>query len=116
MAKGLGRGIQAFFPNLDVQAEETIKEIQLNQLRPNPYQPRKYFDPGAIQELKASILEHGIIQPLIVRKSIKGFDIVAGERRFRAAKEAKLETVPVVIRELTDQQMMELALLENLQR
>lgn len=116
MAKGLGKGIQAFFPNLEVQEEEMIKEIKLNQLRPNPYQPRKYFLKEAIQELKASILEHGILQPLIVRKSIKGYEIVAGERRFRAAKEAKLETVPAVVRDMTDQQMMELALLENLQR
>ncbi len=116
MAKGLGRGIQAFFPDLEVKEEETIKEIKISQLRPNPYQPRKYFQPEAIQELKESILEHGILQPLIVRKSIKGYEIVVGERRFRAAKEAKLETVPAVVRELTEQQMMELALLENLQR
>jgi ParB family chromosome partitioning protein len=116
VAKGLGKGIQAFFPNLEVQEEEVIKEIKLNQLRPNPYQPRKYFLEEAIHELKDSILEHGILQPLIVRKSIKGYEIVAGERRFRAAKEAKLETVPAVVREMTDQQMMELALLENLQR
>jgi ParB family chromosome partitioning protein len=116
VAKGLGRGIQAFFPDLEVKEEETIKEIKISQLRPNPYQPRKYFQPEAIQELKESILEHGILQPLIVRKSIKGYEIVVGERRFRAAKEAKLETVPAVVRELTEQQMMELALLENLQR
>lgn len=116
MAKGLGRGIQAFFPDLDVKEEEAVKEITINQLRPNPYQPRKHFQEEAIQELKESILEYGIIQPIIVRKSIKGYEIVAGERRFRAAKEANLETVPAVIRGLTDQQMMELALLENLQR
>lgn len=116
MAKGLGRGIQAFFPDLDVKEEEAVKEITINQLRPNPYQPRKYFQEEAIHELKESILEYGIVQPIIVRKSIKGYEIVAGERRFRAAKEAKLATVPAVIRSLTDQQMMELALLENLQR
>ncbi|MBO9131358.1 ParB/RepB/Spo0J family partition protein [Bacillus sp. 165] len=116
MAKGLGRGIQAFFPDLEVKQEEMVKEVKLSQLRPNPYQPRKYFQPDAIQELKDSILEHGILQPIIVRKSIKGFEIVAGERRYRAAKEAKLETIPAVIRDFTEQQMMELALLENLQR
>ncbi|GAA3318188.1 stage 0 sporulation protein Spo0J [Ectobacillus funiculus] len=116
MAKGLGKGIQALFPDLDVTEEEAVKEIAINQLRPNPYQPRKHFQEEAIHELKESILEYGIIQPIIVRKSIKGYEIVAGERRFRAAKEANLETVPVVIRGLTDQQMMELALLENLQR
>lgn len=116
MAKGLGKGIQAFFPDLDVKEEEAVKEIAINQLRPNPYQPRKHFQEEAIHELKESILEYGIVQPIIVRKSIKGYEIVAGERRFRAAKEANLETVPAVIRGLTDQQMMELALLENLQR
>ncbi|MFS0865537.1 ParB/RepB/Spo0J family partition protein [Fredinandcohnia sp. 179-A 10B2 NHS] len=114
MAKGLGRGINALFP--EVGTEEKVQEIKITEIRPNPYQPRKTFEPDAITELKESILTHGILQPLIVRKSIKGFEIVAGERRFRAAKEAKLTTVPVVVRELTEQQMMELALLENLQR
>jgi ParB family chromosome partitioning protein len=114
MAKGLGKGLNAFFT--EVGKEETIQEIKLKDLRPNPYQPRKTFQQDAIDELKASIIEHGILQPLVVRKSIKGFEIVVGERRFRAAKEANLETVPAVVRELSEQQMMELAVLENLQR
>jgi ParB family transcriptional regulator, chromosome partitioning protein len=117
MAKGLGKkGINAFFTNIEAGKEETVQEISLKELRPNPYQPRKTFQQEAIDELKASILEHGILQPLVVRKSIKGYEIVVGERRFRAAKEAKLATVPAVVRELTEQQMMELAVLENLQR
>jgi len=116
VAKGLGRGINAFFPDLDVREEEKIQEIALTELRPNPYQPRKNFQKEAIQELAASIKEHGILQPLIVRKSIKRYEIVAGERRYRAAKEACLEKVPAVVRELNEQQMMEFALLENLQR
>ncbi|WP_369901585.1 ParB/RepB/Spo0J family partition protein [Bacillus manliponensis] len=116
MAKALGRGINAFFSDLDVKEEETIQELKVTVLRPNPYQPRKVFQKEAIEELALSIQEHGILQPLIVRKSIKGYEIVAGERRFRAAKEANLETVPAVVRNLNDQQMMELALLENLQR
>ncbi|KEK17487.1 plasmid partitioning protein ParB [Bacillus manliponensis] len=116
VAKALGRGINAFFSDLDVKEEETIQELKVTVLRPNPYQPRKVFQKEAIEELALSIQEHGILQPLIVRKSIKGYEIVAGERRFRAAKEAKLETVPAVVRNLNDQQMMELALLENLQR
>jgi ParB family transcriptional regulator, chromosome partitioning protein len=117
MAKGLGKkGINAFFTNIEADKEETVQEISLKELRPNPYQPRKTFQQEAIDELKASILEHGILQPLVVRKSIKGYEIVVGERRFRAAKEAKLATVPAVVRELTEQQMMELAVLENLQR
>jgi ParB family transcriptional regulator, chromosome partitioning protein len=116
MAKGLGKGLNAFFTNGEVDKEETVQEINLKDLRPNPYQPRKNFQQEAIDELKVSILEHGILQPLVVRKSIKGYEIVVGERRFRAAKEAKLETVPAVVRELSEQQMMELAVLENLQR
>jgi ParB family transcriptional regulator, chromosome partitioning protein len=117
MAKGLGKkGINAFFTNIEAGKEETVQEISLQELRPNPYQPRKTFQQEAIDELKESILEHGILQPLVVRKSIKGYEIVVGERRFRAAKEAKLASVPAVVRELTEQQMMELAVLENLQR
>jgi ParB family transcriptional regulator, chromosome partitioning protein len=116
MAKGLGKGLNAFFANVEVTKDESIQEISVKELRPNPYQPRKVFQPEAIEELKNSILEHGILQPIIVRKSIKGFEILAGERRFRAAKEAKLEKVPVVVREFSEQQMMELAVLENLQR
>ncbi|MDF2787595.1 ParB/RepB/Spo0J family partition protein [Neobacillus sp. 3P2-tot-E-2] len=117
MAKGLGKkGINAFFTNIEAGKEETVQEISLKELRPNPYQPRKTFQQEAIDELKESILEHGILQPLVVRKSIKGYEIVVGERRFRAAKEAKLASVPAVVRELTEQQMMELAVLENLQR
>ncbi|QQZ09444.1 ParB/RepB/Spo0J family partition protein [Heyndrickxia vini] len=116
MAKGLGKGINALFANVDVNKDDSVQEIKLKEIRPNPYQPRKVFQPEAIEELKDSILQHGILQPIIVRKSIKGYEIVVGERRFRAAKEAKLQTVPVVIRDLTEQQMMELAVLENLQR
>jgi ParB family transcriptional regulator, chromosome partitioning protein len=116
MAKGLGKGLNAFFTNMEVEKEETVQEIKVKELRPNPYQPRKNFQQDAIDELKKSILEHGILQPIIVRKSIKGYEIVVGERRFRAAKEAKLETVPAVVRELSEQQMMELGVLENLQR
>ncbi|AIF45036.1 ParB/RepB/Spo0J family partition protein [Virgibacillus sp. SK37] len=116
MAKGLGKGINAFFPDIEEKEDDIIQEIAITECRPNPYQPRKTFHADAIEELKDSILEYGIIQPLIVRKSIKGYEIVVGERRFRAAKEAGLEKVPVVIKELTDDKMMELALLENLQR
>jgi ParB family transcriptional regulator, chromosome partitioning protein len=115
MAKGLGKGLNAFF-NMEADKEEKVQEISINEIRPNPYQPRKVFQKEAIEELKLSIQEHGILQPIIVRKTIKGFEIVVGERRFRAAKEAKFETVPAVVRELNEQQMMELAVLENLQR
>lgn len=114
MAKGLGKGLDALFTAN--KEEETVQEVKLKDLRPNPYQPRKIFQPQAIEELKASIQEHGILQPIIVRKSIKGYEIVVGERRYRAAKAADLKTVPVVVRELDEKQMMELAVLENLQR
>jgi ParB family chromosome partitioning protein len=116
MAKGLGKGINAFFPDVDLNKEEVVQELKLKDIRPNPYQPRKHFSEEAIQELKESIIQHGILQPIIVRKSIKGYEIVVGERRFRAAKAADLEVIPVVVRDLTEQEMMELALLENLQR
>jgi ParB family transcriptional regulator, chromosome partitioning protein len=115
MAKGLGKGLNAFF-NMEAEKEEIVREISIKELRPNPYQPRKIFQEKAIEELRDSILEHGILQPIIVRKSIKGYEIVVGERRFRAAKAAKLQTVPAVVRELDEKQMMELAVLENLQR
>jgi len=118
VARGLGKGINAFFPELDTQEDDAnqIIELDITELRPNPYQPRKSFQVEAIEELKNSIIEYGIIQPLLVRKAIKGYEIIAGERRFRAAKEANLEKVPVIVKELNDQKMMELALLENLQR
>ncbi|WP_110251664.1 ParB/RepB/Spo0J family partition protein [Streptohalobacillus salinus] len=116
--RGLGKGINAFFPELDNNEpkEEQVVQIDIKACRPNPYQPRKTFQVEAIDELKQSILTYGIIQPLLVRESIKGFEIIAGERRYRAAKEAGLDTVPAIIKDMDDQRMMELALLENLQR
>lgn len=116
MTKRLGKGLDAFFTNMDETPEEAVEKISIDECRPNPYQPRKTFQADAIEELKDSILEYGIIQPLIARKSIKGYEIVVGERRFRAAKEAGLTEVPVIVQDLTDERMMELALLENLQR
>lgn len=97
-------------------SEEAVEQISIKECRTNPYQPRKTFDADAIEELKVSIQEYGIIQPLIVRKSIKGYEIVAGERRFRAAKEAGLTEIPAIVKDFNDKEMMEVALLENLQR
>ena len=91
-------------------------EIPLSELRANPYQPRKNFDDESLRELADSIKEHGVFQPIIVKKSIKGYEIIAGERRCRASKIAGKETIPAIIRSFTDEQMMEIALLENLQR
>lgn len=116
MAKGLGKGINALFPGESLSETEKITQLNISQLRTNPYQPRKVFDETALQELSESIKEHGILQPVVVRKKGNNFELVVGERRFRAAKLAKLEEVPAIIKELNDQQMMELAILENLQR
>lgn len=126
--RALGRGLEDLFnsENLDYESvekkiyesatNEEVVELNLSELRPNPYQPRKVFDEEALNELASSIREHGVFQPIIVKKSIKGYDIIAGERRFRASKMAGLEKIPAIIRDFTDEQMMEIALLENLQR
>lgn len=116
MAKRLGKGLGALFNEVESTEDHMVEMVALKDMRTNPYQPRKTFDADAIEELKVSILEYGIIQPLIVRQSIKGYEIVAGERRFRAAKEAGLTEVPAIVKEYDDKKMMEIALLENLQR
>lgn len=95
---------------------EEVVEINLDELRVNPYQPRKVFDEEALEELANSIKEYGVFQPIIVKKSIKGYEIIAGERRVRASKKAGKTTIPALVRQLTDEQMAEIALLENLQR
>lgn len=115
MAKGLGKGINALFNNVDTN-EETVQNIAIKDIKPNPYQPRKIFDTKAINELRDSIKIHGVLQPIILRNTDKGYEIVVGERRFRAAKEAKLKEIPVVVRDLTEEEMMELSVIENLQR
>lgn len=116
MAKALGKGLNSIFGSLETTREDTVEEVHIKELRPNPYQPRKIFSEQGIEELKDSILQHGIIQPIIAKKSIKGYEIVVGERRYRAAILAGLKKVPVVVREFSNQEMMELAVLENLQR
>ena len=127
--KKLGKGLDAIFGETqggDLQSmieaiekkapEMTQVQIPLNEIRPNPYQPRKHFDQEKLNELAQSIKEHGIFQPIILKASIQGYEIVAGERRYRAAGIVGLETVPAIIVEFSDQQMMEIALLENIQR
>ncbi|WP_432775671.1 ParB/RepB/Spo0J family partition protein [Brevibacillus gelatini] len=116
MSRGLGKGLNALITSNLIEEGEQVKDVSVSEIRPNPYQPRKEFEQSAIEELADSIREHGIIQPLIVRKSIKGYELVAGERRLRAAKLAGLKQVPVVVKAYTDQQLMEIALIENLQR
>ena len=126
--RALGKGLEQLFnnENLDLESfektvyetatKEEIIEVSLDELRANPYQPRKVFDDDALKELSDSIKEHGVFQPIIIKKSIKGYEIIAGERRVRASKLAGLKTIPALIRNLNDEQMMEIALLENLQR
>lgn len=126
--RALGRGLEELFnnENLDFQSieskiyetasNEEVIDVPIEELRPNPYQPRKVFDEDALKDLADSIKEHGVIQPIIVKRSIKGYEIIAGERRYRASKIAGLQKIPALIRNFTDEQMMEIALLENLQR
>lgn len=129
--KALGRGLEELFNIEDINyekvdhleetimataSEEEIRELPIDELRVNPYQPRQIFNQEKLQELANSIKEYGVIQPIIVKKSIKGYEIVAGERRYRASLLAGKKTIPAIIRNFTDEQMMEIAVLENLQR
>lgn len=126
--RALGKGLEELFNNeqldfnkieekiIDSTPKEEIVDVNLNELRSNPYQPRKVFDEDKLNELASSIKEHGVFQPIIVKKSIKGYEIIAGERRVKASQLAGLETIPAIIRDFTDSEMMEIALLENLQR
>lgn len=114
--QGLGKGLNAIFTELSINEDDKVIEIPLSQLRANPYQPRKTFDDEAIKELAESIREHGVIQPIIVREALKGYEIIAGERRFRASQLLGKATIPAVVRTYTDQQVMEIALIENVQR
>lgn len=126
--RALGKGLEELFGTevldfstleekiVNTTPKEEIIEINVGELRCNPYQPRKVFDEKALEELAESIKEHGVFQPIIVKKSIKGYEIIAGERRVRASQLAGKETIPAIIREFNDQEMMEIALLENLQR
>ncbi|HUQ77705.1 MAG TPA: ParB/RepB/Spo0J family partition protein [Patescibacteria group bacterium] len=111
---GLGRGLAALIPQR-TQASST-SEIPLDRIRPNPRQPRQRIDPAELAGLAASIREHGVLQPILVTETLDGYQLVAGERRFRASQQAGLERIPAVIRQLADRDQLELALVENLQR
>ena len=125
--KALGKGLEELFSNssftIDTLEDTIVKEernnateIELSQIRSNPYQPRKVFDEEALNELADSIKVYGVVEPVILKKSVKGYEIVAGERRCKASKIAGLTTVPAIIKDFTDEEMMEIALLENSQR
>ena len=119
---GLGRGIEALFEENDfneINDNETVQDVKLSLIRPNPYQPRRTFDQKALRELASSIQESGVFQPIILRQpdpKLKRYELIAGERRFRASKLAKQTTIPAIIRTMSDEKMMEVAVLENLQR
>lgn len=129
---GLGRGLDALFENVSIEEPEKkskskakakeepseggVLYVDINEIKPNANQPRKNFDEGKLQELADSIKQHGIIQPIVLRKAAKGYEIVAGERRYRASRKAGLKKVPCVVRELTDEQNMLIAIIENMQR
>lgn len=98
------------------QTQDKVVDIPLDKLRRNPYQPRDFFDEYALKDLTQSIIQHGVLQPIVVRETIKGYDIVVGERRFRASQLAKKTSVPAIVKALTDEEMLELAIIENLQR
>ena len=126
--RALGKGLEELFNSeiidyttvedqiVNSTPRDEIVNVKLSDLRPNPYQPRKVFDQEALEELASSIKEHGVFQPIIVKKSIKGYEIIAGERRVKASRMAGLTEIPAIIRDFNDQEMMEIALLENLQR
>ena len=117
--KGLGRGLGALLQNTEPVSDDVrgaIVNLKINDISPNADQPRKTFDQDKLSELAASIKENGIIQPIIVCRSQQGYKIVAGERRWRAARQAGLDVIPAIIRELTDVQVLQQALIENIQR
>ena len=124
----LGKGLSSIFGqdvskvlddiqngDMEVESQEQSK-ISVDEIRPNPYQPRKVFDEDALKELSSSIKQHGVFTPILVKKSIQGYDLIAGERRLRASKLAGLKDIPAIIVDFDDQEMMEIALLENIQR
>lgn len=116
MKKGLGKGLGALIASETNDDNTGVIEVKINEIEPNSDQPRKYFDDDKLSQLSESIKQHGVIQPIIVKKDNNMYTIIAGERRWRAAKLAGLTKVPVLIKEYTDKQVMEIALIENLQR
>ena len=119
LGKGLGRGLDAIFATENVELvtdNDKIIEISLEEIKKNPYQPRTYFNEEKLNELKDSIEKNGLLQPIVVKKAIKGYYIIAGERRYRAFELLDKKEIPAIIKEMTDEEMMIFAVLENLQR
>ena len=119
LGKGLGRGLDAIFATENVELtndSDKIVEISLEEIKKNPYQPRTYFNEEKLNELKESIEKNGLLQPIIVKKAVKGYYIIAGERRYRAFELLGKKEIPAIIKEMTDEEMMIFGVLENLQR
>jgi ParB family chromosome partitioning protein len=114
-SQGLGRGLAALIPQR-APGQPGPVDIAVDRIRPNPYQPRQQFDPAELETLTASIREHGVLQPVLVTEALDGYELVAGERRLRAARAAGLERIPAIVRQLDDRSRLEIALVENLQR
>ena len=115
--KGLGSGLSHLIEqNMSANNQREVFDVSLGKIKPNPYQPRKTFDQKALEELSESIKENGLFQPILLRETLVGYEIISGERRYRASKLAGLKTIPAIIYDYTDQQMMEVALVENIQR
>lgn len=112
----LGRGLDVLLPSLEPSVGDSVRDLQLDEIEPNPEQPRRRFDEASLRELADSLKEHGMLQPVIVRALGGRFQLVAGERRCRAAEMAGMDRVPAIVREYSDSEMLEVALLENLQR
>lgn len=116
LKKGLGRGLGALIPGVEERKEPGQLQLEVDSIVPSPFQPRRAFDPGKIEEMAASMRDQGVIQPLLVRRQGDGYELIAGERRLRAAVKAGLRKVPVVVKEASDVEVLQLALIENLQR
>lgn len=114
--RGLGRGLDALFASTTNYDQEMVSEVSISDIVPRKEQPRKNFDPESLRELSDSIREHGVLQPLLVRTKNKKFEIIAGERRWRAAQQAGLKTLPVLIKDIDDEEAAEFSLIENIQR
>lgn len=115
--KGLGSGLSHLIEqNMSANNQREVFDVSVGKIKPNPYQPRKTFDQKALEELSESIKENGLFQPILLRETLVGYEIISGERRYRASKLAGLKTIPAIIYDYTDQQMMEVALVENIQR
>jgi ParB family chromosome partitioning protein len=114
--KALGKGMDAIFPGIDEGVADGVMEVEISSIQPNPFQPRKEWSREEIESLARSISSQGILQPLVVRRHGGEYQLIAGERRLRAAREADLKRVPVIVREADDEQMLALALVENIQR